>query len=65
MITHRWKKHKKFVAEVSPPFHVPIITQAGPHVFYSTADKQNVGQFVSGDSPQKGRHFRAALLLRG
>ena len=34
------------------PIKVPIITQAGPHVFYSTADKQNVGQFVSGDSPQ-------------
>ena len=35
------------------PIKVPIITQARPHVFYSTADKQNVGQFVSGDSPQK------------
>ena len=35
------------------PIKVPIITQSGPHVFYSTADKQNVGQFVSGDSPQK------------
>ena len=42
------------------PIKVPNITQAGPHVYYSTADKQNVGQFVSGDSPQK----RAALSCR-
>ena len=47
------EKAQEICNRLFQPFNVPIIPQAGPHVFYSTADKQNVGQFVSGDSPQK------------
>ena len=39
------RRHKKS----SSPYH------AGPHGFYSTIDQQNVGQFVSGDSPQNAK----------
>jgi hypothetical protein len=47
------EKAQEICSRMFQPFIVPIISKAGPHVFYSTADKQNVGQFVSGDSPQK------------